>query len=138
MKPEQAEEFIDALGQIADGVIRLAGWAPSAGVPIPLEGRRAIVAANPDKTTRVLAETLGVSHATIANDRRRLVKGGKGFTRPGVSTWSRRVQTVSAKVPMGDLTDDEVSELHGAATFLRDYCAGELINREGEGRCASR
>lgn len=60
-------------------------------------------------------------------------KAPKRATKPpraGVTTWSRRVQNVSAKCPMDDLTTDEVEELLGAATFLRDYCKGELIRRK--------
>jgi hypothetical protein len=50
--------------------------------------------------------------------------------RPGINKWSRRVQAVSANCPMSELTDDEVNEILGAATFLRNYCLGELIRRK--------
>lgn len=49
--------------------------------------------------------------------------------RTGTTEWSSRVQAVSSECPMEDLTDDEVRELLGAATFLRDYCHGELALR---------
>jgi hypothetical protein len=45
------------------------------------------------------------------------------------TTWSRRVQLVSAQCPMSDLTDEQVTWLYGAAVFLRDYCRGELAKR---------
>jgi transposase len=102
-----------------------------------------------------IAATLGVSPATIDRDVRhmrnigetRIDSLGRNMprrrrkaeeepittqakpTRPGVTTWSRRVQNISHKVPMDYLSDEEVKELHGAATFLRDYCQGELIKR---------
>lgn len=75
---------------------------------------------------RQIGTTAGVDHATVS----RAVSGANA-PRPGGSSWSRRVQNVSAKIPMGDLTDDEVEELLGAAEFLRDYCRGELIIRKG-------
>lgn len=62
-------------------------------------------------------------------------KPSKPTPREGISNWSRRVQRVSADCPMSDLTVAEVEELHGAATFLRDYCQGELMRRgERHGR----
>ena len=49
--------------------------------------------------------------------------------RPGASDWSRRVQNISATIPMDDLTEDEVLELGGAAETLHNYTKGELITR---------
>jgi hypothetical protein len=53
--------------------------------------------------------------------------------RPGVNEWSRKVQDVSAEIPLHALTDDEVKEVHGAATYLRDYCQQELERRGHDG-----
>jgi hypothetical protein len=46
--------------------------------------------------------------------------------RPGATQWSRAVQRVTARVPMDDLTDDQVDELEGAADYLKVYCLSEL------------
>lgn len=69
-------------------------------------------------------------HASVPRSQERTAMERKD-KRTGATTWSRRVQTVSAKCPMADLADDEVSELLGAAEFLANYCRGELITREG-------
>lgn len=89
---EDAEEFTGALGQIMAGAVRLAEWAPNIGIPEALDlspaewaerrlagavklsiaERRAVVAANPDKSTRQLGEALGVGNGTIARDREAL------------------------------------------------------------------
>jgi hypothetical protein len=49
--------------------------------------------------------------------------------RDGVTEWSRRVEAVSAECPMSSLTTEEIRELQGAATYLRNYCEGELVGR---------
>jgi hypothetical protein len=76
---------------------------------------------------RKIAQTTGVMQSTVSvslSDRKR-----SPSARSGGTTWSKRVQTVSLKCPMADLTTEEVEELLGAAKFLRDYCQGELIRR---------
>ena len=50
-------------------------------------------------------------------------------SRPGDNVWSRKVQNVSATVPIDEFTDDEVEELLGAAEFLFHLCRGTLRNR---------
>jgi hypothetical protein len=50
--------------------------------------------------------------------------------REGSTSWSRKVEAVSFHCPMSEFTTEEILELHGAATFLRDYCNGELILRK--------
>lgn len=50
----------------------------------------------------------------------------------GSTTWSHRVQTVSAECPIETLTDAQVEHLLGAATFLRHYCQGVLITRKAQ------
>jgi ParB-like chromosome segregation protein Spo0J len=51
-------------------------------------------------------------------------------TRPGVSKWSRAVQRVSKACTEAELTNDELDELLGAATFLANYCRGVLTTRK--------
>jgi transposase len=121
---------------------------------LPREQRRELVADLTAKgmSTRAIAPALGVTDVTVRRDRGATnvapanVVGldGKPYAKPvaskggpvskpqreGVTTWSRRVQTVSAKCPMDELTPAEIKEIHGAATFLRDYCQGELIRRD--------
>ncbi|HKE79033.1 MAG TPA: DNA N-6-adenine-methyltransferase [Solirubrobacteraceae bacterium] len=89
MKPEQANEFTDGLGQVFAGAVRLAGLAVELDVPqalgltpeewaqrrlaghvrLSIAERRAVVDANPERSSRELGEALGVDHATIARDR---------------------------------------------------------------------
>jgi hypothetical protein len=104
-------------------------------------------------STRRIANEIDCSHTVIVRRQARLgVKslnhGGAGFgnpvskppngskpeSRPGVNKWSRAVERVSAKCPMKQLTDDELAELRGAATFLSHYCSGEQVRRQGNGR----
>ena len=102
-------------------------------------------------STRAIGKAMGIHDSTVVRDRGAAsaapgaVVGldGKAYqprehketqvprkdARIGATTWSRKVQAVSAACPMQDLTPDEVEELLGAATFLRDYCQGELIRR---------
>ena len=100
MKPEQAEEFTEALGQVLGGAVRLAEWAPQVGIPealgltaeewaqrkltgrvkLSIEERRRVVEANPDPSTRELGEALGVDQKTIVNDRREIK--GEEFSSP--------------------------------------------------------
>lgn len=49
--------------------------------------------------------------------------------RPGINAWSRRVQAVTAECPISELSDDEVGELLGAATYLAEHCQSELNRR---------
>lgn len=57
-------------------------------------------------------------------------------TRPGERTgatdWSRRIQNISASIPMETLTQDELLELRGAAEFLHNYTKGEQATRKGK------
>lgn len=125
---------------------------------LPIQARRALVtdlSAN-GLSSRAIGSALGMDQRTTRRDRGAAnaapatVVGldGKRYTSPpaskgnrravsskkpardGVTTWSRRVQNVSAKCPMDDLTTEQVRELHGAATFLLDYCNGELRRRK--------
>jgi hypothetical protein len=91
-------------------------------------------------TQKSIAQTLGVTDRTVRHDleaEKFPHPGGRVTkpTRPGVNRWSRRVQNVSLQVPIDELTEDEVEELLGAATFLADYCRGSLIaRRKNDGR----
>jgi len=51
----------------------------------------------------------------------------------GLTEWSRGVQAVSASCPVEELSDEELTDLLGAATYLRDYCRGEQKERENHG-----
>jgi ParB-like chromosome segregation protein Spo0J len=100
---------------------------------------------------RAIGGALGVSHEharsladppvnALTGDDRVTGRDGKSYprkgdrraadARPGVSKWSRAVQGVSKRCPVGELTDDELDELLGAATFLANYCRGVLTTRK--------
>lgn len=51
----------------------------------------------------------------------------------GLTEWSQRVQAVSATCPINRLSDKELNDLQGAATYLRDYCLAEQQRREDHG-----
>lgn len=90
IQPQHAEEYTEALGLVFAGAVRLADVAADIGIPealgltpeewaqrrlagqvrLTIAERRQVVAANPDKSTRELAGELGVSHETVAADRR--------------------------------------------------------------------
>lgn len=48
--------------------------------------------------------------------------------------WSRRVQNISANIPMEDFTEEELLEFAGAVEFLYNYTKGELITRRGSAK----
>lgn len=118
MNPDDAEEFTDALGQIVVGAVRLADWAPKVGIPEALgmthqewaqrrltgrvrlskDERRQVVDANPDLSTRQLAEALGVDNKTIQNDRHR-------HDPPVENSTPASVPPVENSTPGGDAQD---------------------------------
>ena len=53
-------------------------------------------------------------------------------SRPGATSWSQRVQQISADCPINNFSDDQVAELWGAAKYLYDYCRGTIIMRDRE------
>lgn len=50
--------------------------------------------------------------------------------RAGVTDWSRRVQDITASLPIDDLTNDELAELLGAVEYLHNYIKGERALRQ--------
>ena len=81
---------------------------------------------------RQIGATAGVDHSTVS----RAVRGANAPRpgRAGRTSWSRKVESISARLPIDDLTDDEVEEVLGAAEFLGDLCRGTLrIRRKGNG-----
>jgi hypothetical protein len=84
--------------------------------------------ANDYERRKVAPERLDAAVVALQHLRERIAPEGPP-SRPGATEWSHIVQRVSASCPIEELTDDEVKELHGAATFLRDYCQGEVMTR---------
>jgi hypothetical protein len=109
------------------------------GIRFPVSDRRAIVKALSDHemTAPAISAAIGVPTETVRQDRTRsrsnsvtsVTVNDHETERPGANRWSRQVQKISGTCPIDKLTDDELAELHGAATFLRDYCKGEQIRR---------
>lgn len=50
-------------------------------------------------------------------------------TRDGATDWSRKVQNITAGLPIEGLTDNELAELLGAVEHLHNYIKGERVIR---------
>jgi predicted transcriptional regulator len=86
-------------------------------------------------TQREIAATMGIGAQTVnrclkmEHVSNETDESSAPAVREGITEWSRRVETVSAECPMGSLSVEEIRELQGAATYLRNYCEGELVGR---------
>lgn len=104
------------------------------------EGRNLAIGnmADAGMTRKKVAAALGVGTTTVDRALRRSAPNGAPPTppgpsaRPGRNEWARKVETVSATVPMKSLTADEIREIRGAAIYLRDLCTGALVLRKEE------